>query len=902
LSSRRLGLRRPRVAGLHPPAGLIEKAAGRTSGPTTLPGGATIPAGSQVTDATSMLGALQARTAMGVNGSTPLPRDQQFWALMGPGAPLYPAPLNVPNTLTGQADPRRWQYPVSWNLTPDAGRLVDWSTLRAAARDVDLIAQCIRVRRTEQSSLEWDITLSRRTIESNGLQSTEDKNALLQKHAEEISRLIEFWGSPDKTNDFSWPEWLEMLIQEMLVTDAVAIYPRFTYGGDLASLELIDGASVKPLLDERGNRPRPPAAAYQQWLYGFPRGEYTSTDGENPDWEGTAGALIYKPRFTQVASPYGYSPVEQALVSAELWLRRQQWMVAEYKEGTTPRTFLKSNLAAYTPEQIRAWEDSLNDFYSGSTGNRHRLKLLPEGFDPSIAEDAAERYKPDYDEFLVKLLCAHLDVQPQEIGFTPRNGLGGAGHGESQEAITYRKALRPTAQWLASLMNQISYAYLGMSRDLTFQFLGLESEDELQADQVLERQYRSGRRTLNECRDEHGLSRYDFPEADMPMLVTERGLVVLENSSQTAPPGELITPMQAAPMQPAPEGGNTDTAPPPRDPRQQTAPPPTEPGPDKQSAAATPSTQDVKKAELAAYWRWARKNNGRRTRPFEFAHMTKTDARLNEVDLTHVTFKAGDAGPKAPDGQTWPAWEIDQETARHWAREISRAFGGIDTGRLAQRWTDARKSVDSESWLEGQGVSLTGALRQVLQGLYGDGYVIGIHSARYAVDHARDPSVRWTTDWGGWSPGDRDAAKQIAGPGLQRLLQQTDITIRSVAAHRMRELGDVLAEGLDHGLGSEEIARSLRGVLTDPGWAYGVAVTETNRAVTYASHQTYAANGVDRTDWIAAAGACPLCQRNVDAGPVRLGSSFPSGATGPPGHPHCRCATAPHIESITDIL
>src|SRR5690348_12047801 len=187
--ARRLGLRRPLAGGMRTPAGLVKA----TSGPTTLPGGATIPAGSQVTDATSMLGALQARTAMGVNGSTPLPRDEQYWALMGPGAPLYPAPLNVPNPGTGQADPRRWQYPVSWNITQDAGRLVDWSTLRNAARDVDLISQCIRVRRTEQSALEWDISLTRRTIEANGIRSNQDKNALLQRYSAEISRLIEFW-------------------------------------------------------------------------------------------------------------------------------------------------------------------------------------------------------------------------------------------------------------------------------------------------------------------------------------------------------------------------------------------------------------------------------------------------------------------------------------------------------------------------------------------------------------------------------------------------------------------------------------------------------------------------------------------------------------------------------------
>ncbi len=454
--------------------------------------------------------------------ATPLPR-QNFGGLFPPGVPLLPAPLNAPRTDTGQPDLRRSEFPVSANLTRDAQKLVPWTTLRAAADQVDIIRRCIQVRKVEQSQLDWDFTVDRRTCEAAGAKTSREKADLRSNYIDDIGHLVEFWQMPDRTNGFTWNEWLDLLLEEYFVVDALSIYPRMDLGGNLHSLEIIDGTTIKPLLDERGNRPAPPNPAYQQWLYGFPRGEYT--DSGIGDWEATAGGLIYKPRHPRVWTPYGYSPTEQALVSADLWLRRQEWMRTEYTTGTLPTAFMKTNLAGYTPEQMRAWEDVLNDFLSGSSENRHKVKLLAEGFDPVAVADTAERYKPEYDEFLVKLLCAHIDVQPTEIGFTPRNGLGGKGHGEDAEDIGYRKAIRPTSAWLVSIVNHISRRYLGMPQELTAQFLGLESEDEEAADNVAKQRVEGARNTANEDRDRLGLDRYEEEWADKPFLMTMSGPV-----------------------------------------------------------------------------------------------------------------------------------------------------------------------------------------------------------------------------------------------------------------------------------------------------------------------------------------------------------------------------------------
>lgn len=632
------GIRRPRVVGV--PAGRIVKASSMTSGPTSLPGGLALPSGSSVTDATSMLGMLQGRTQAAVQGAIPLDRSSGFWAQFGPGAPLYPSPLNTVNPRTGQQDPRQTEYPVSYNILSN-DRPIPWSTLRAAADKVDIIRLCLRTRKDELTQMDWGFGFTADAEQQLGITTTSAKRAMRDKYSAQFAKLKSFWAIPDKTNDLSWSEWLGMLLEERFVLDALSIYPRLTYGGDLASLEIIDGSTVKPLIDEYGNRPRPPAPAYQQWLYGFPRGEYTD-DGASDTWEGTAGSLIYKPYVRRTQSPYGFPEVEQALISADIYLRRQDWMRQEYTAGSLPRTMLKTDVSIgeLTPQQRRAWEIAFNDDLAGSTQARQGdFTLLPSGFDPVVSADVAERYKADYDEFLVKLLCAHMATQPSEIGFTPSNGLGGAGFSDAQEDVTYRKSLRPTLSWLIDIVNAISTQYLDMPPELTMQFLGMESEDEQAADTIADTRVKGGRMTLNEDRDRTGQPRYNFTEADMPMLMTARGVVFLEGASETEPPGVEVGPPQAPPVSTAPTGSGS--APPAGDGS----------SPDDATDGDVPpdSGEDTAKTELAAYRRWAKKD---RARPFEFTAVSKALAEQAGVDLARVVFKAADAGGRggAPEG------------------------------------------------------------------------------------------------------------------------------------------------------------------------------------------------------------------------------------------------------------
>jgi len=852
----------------------------------------------------------------------PLPRTEPPGLPFGPGLPVIPAPINAPRTDSGRPEPRLYEYPVSWNLPGTGDRLIPWRILREAADRITLFRKCIQVRKNEVSTLEWDIVVSPKAVERAQRQAPDTARATIEKQMREkvepqIGRLVDFWEYPDRRSGHDTIAWLKKLIEERFVLDALAVYPRRTLGGDLFGFEILDGSTIKPLLDQYGYRPMPPAPAYQQILWGFPRGEFIADSGVGDEGEPLvlngyrSDQLIYHATNPRTWTPYGYSAVEQALDDGDLWLRRSGWLKAEYTDGVMPSGWLKAGegQADWSVDQLRAYETAFNDLFAGQTQQRQRYRLLPYGMEPDDSPGVGEKYKPDYDLLIIKLVAGHFDTTIAELGFTEPGGLGSAGWHEGQADVQDRKATQPTLADIQSFVTQISRNHLGMPRELEFKILGLESEDEDAQDEVADRRVRGARMTLNEDRDRTGLPRYTFPEADMPMIVGQRGVVFLDGASELAAPGVMI-----GPAQPIAEGAPAGAGQPPGQPGGQPAGPAgagPQPKPGNQPAR-TGDTADAAKAELVAYRRWAARR-GTPARPFEFSVLTKADLVAAGVDVVdeHVLFKAGagGAGPKGP--RRWAGWEKDLQAAQYWARRLLRALAGaLRIQALVEAWTRHRGTrpanarttqvkdtgaakTAAKAWLDEQGVELIAALRITLHGVYVDGYYVGDRAAVVALEGV-------AADWGTWKPGNTAAARAVLSAdgrdvGLQQLLDAADVTIKSIAANRLDEVAAVLADGLEQGLAPAEIARALRGIVDDPVWARMVALTETSRASTAATLARYRESGVPAKEWLTALDqrVCAQCAGNEDEGPVPVESVFGDGNDGPPGHPNCRCALIP---------
>ena len=177
--------------------------------------------------------------------------------------------------------------------------------------------------------------------------------------------IRDFLAMPDRRHDFA--TWLRMLIEDMLVIDAATLYPRYARSGSLYALDVVDGATIKPLIAEDGRSPAPPDPAYQQVLHGVPAADFATDE------------LLYLPRNVRSHRLYGFSPVEQIALTINIALRREQATLDYYNTGSIPDSFATLP-KEWTVDQIRQFQDYFDALMSGNLARRRMVKFMPAEF------------------------------------------------------------------------------------------------------------------------------------------------------------------------------------------------------------------------------------------------------------------------------------------------------------------------------------------------------------------------------------------------------------------------------------------------------------------------------------------------------------------------------------------
>ncbi len=221
-----------------------------------------------------------------------------------------------------------------------------------------------------------------------------------------------------------WRHLLGQVIEDVLVLDAGAIYIWPTRGGDLFGLLPIDANTIWTVPNLQGVRPFPPEIAFEQYIAGAKTAELTTND------------LIYLVMNPRTWSLSGLSPVEAVLLAVGVMLQRMTSVGNEFDDGNMP-AFFGEVPEGWLPDQIKVWQE----YWDAMTlGQPHRGMWGPKGanasFPPQRAFDVA------FDEWLVKVVCAVMEVQPQELGFTVDVNRA---TGSSQEIIAQRRSVRPLA-------------------------------------------------------------------------------------------------------------------------------------------------------------------------------------------------------------------------------------------------------------------------------------------------------------------------------------------------------------------------------------------------------------------------------------------------------------------------
>ena len=393
-----------------------------------------------------------------------LPRDPATFlsGMFGPLAPIRPVPVDTPEPGEERPEPRRWQYNVGWNMplgmpgTEGVGKLANFQTLRTIADLYSVARACIELRKSELRGIGWDITLTK-----NAAKALRGDRGGMKDFAARKAAAVRFFSRPDPMySDFS--SWFDALLEEVFVTDALAIYSqpalskkKGLLGSSIAALDLLDGTLIRPLVDIRGGRPVPPNPAFQQFLYGVPRVDLmTLLLGEdNPDEqkiaaEYRADQLMYLPFSQRTWTPYGQAPIERAIIPVMTGLNKQQYQLNFFQEGSIPGLFVSPGDPNMTPTQIRELQDALNAL-AGDQAWKHKIIVLPGGskVDPQKPVSLADQF----DEIVMVQVCMAFNVMPMELGITPRVSTTqtmGAGNQMAKQCYTGDMEILTRRGWL----------------------------------------------------------------------------------------------------------------------------------------------------------------------------------------------------------------------------------------------------------------------------------------------------------------------------------------------------------------------------------------------------------------------------------------------------------------------
>ncbi|MEI8032992.1 MAG: phage portal protein [Chlorobiaceae bacterium] len=362
----------------------------------------------------------------------------QEW--MGPNRPMAPS---APPEVAG----RQFDYPVGYNIQvqPREAEPVTFKQLRALADNLDLLRLVIETRKDLVCSLAWEIR-------------PKDEGKEPDDRCKAVQDMLQL---PDR--EHTWTEWLRMVLEDLFVLDAPCLYPRLTKGGQLYALEPIDGATITRKIDQTGRTPLPPEIAYQQVLKGVPAGDFTRDE------------LIYRPRNLRTSRIYGFSPVEQIIMTVNIALRRQLSQLQYYTEGSTPDLIL-SVPVEWSTEQATSFRAHWHEMLNGNTGARRQTQFVPGGV--SLINTKESMLKDEYDEWLARVITYAFSVPNQP--FVKQMNRSTA---ETAQDQAVSEGLLPVLNWVKSLIEYVLIRYFGYA-DLTLAWVDNKDPDLLQAAQI----------------------------------------------------------------------------------------------------------------------------------------------------------------------------------------------------------------------------------------------------------------------------------------------------------------------------------------------------------------------------------------------------------------------------------
>lgn len=662
------------------------------------------------------------QTAAQLRGGTPWGRVRAAigFAIAGVDADTWMSPNQPVAPVAQEAFGRNKDYQVGYNLmyTPRGGELTGFATLRALADNCDLVRLAIETRKDQVKALKWSIA---------HVDPTKDKTT--DPRAKKIEAMFK---SPDGI--WPWAEWIGMLLEDMFVIDAATILPRRLNSGAMYGFEVIDGATIKPLIDAQGRRPLPPSPAFQQNLKGLPAVDYTADE------------LIYRPRNPRSNKFYGFSQVEQIQLTVNIALRRNLSQLQYFTEGNIPAAFINVP-DTWTPQQIEQFQGYWDTVIEGDQAQKRKVRFVPAGTNPKPLLEAP--LKDEFDEWLARVVCYAFSLPP--TAFVKQMNRSTS---ETQQDTALSEGLTPIMEWVKSIMDHLIQVQLG-APDLQLKWVEEEENDPVQQMTVLTGYQKTGIFSINEIRAKLGEDPISEEGGDEYLIITATGAIPLEQALEPPPPPPTMTELPGAtgnddPNNPKPPGGKK----------------------------TAPKAEKTNKAEKVAHGHLHKADTSELAAPmvtlrdsFAAALETVRDEAVKKAQrVEKAAANTDDRGNGyARDAEDLPFWDSFADT--------------LDTSGLSLAWDDYSDTL--------QAVSADGARQEVARIVQADSTVEP--AARGAgfdfLDHQDPAAIDWanthaaemlTSDGGGGALADstRDMVRKLIANALEEKVSDAEIARR----------------------------------------------------------------------------------------------------------------------------
>jgi len=416
-----------------------------------------------------------------------------FFPVMDPIPPVAPP------------DTRPWAFDrdvgANISIEPRASEEITFQQMRNMAKYCDILRICIEKSKDEIVKIPWQFRLKPQPGQ---------RRADLKKQTAKDNRIAEltaFFEYPDREHD--WASWLRAILEDYFVVDAVAINRWLKRNGGLYALEVIDGTTIKRIMTNEARTPVPPDPAYQQILKGMPAINLTTDQ------------LFYFPANVRSFAFYGFSKVEQIVMTINIALNKTYSQLAYFTEGNIPEAVLLCP-KDWSADQISRVQTQVNAMLQGNLDAKQRLTLLPGGDGASFHETKDKVITDAGDEFIIRMVCSVFAVSPNP--FIRQMTRANAEDAKEQAEAVGQK---PTMDFVVSRLNFMVRKCWGYT-DIDFAFMSEKEENAVEAADIADKKLRNGTWAIDDARDQEGLDPLPNGAGSRPMVYLPTGPIPVE--------------------------------------------------------------------------------------------------------------------------------------------------------------------------------------------------------------------------------------------------------------------------------------------------------------------------------------------------------------------------------------